>query len=357
MFNIKRDPFLLILALLTVALIIFHPDTAKIFISFINYKTLSVLIVFMFITKAIEFSGYLIWVSDLFIAHAKTERGLAYSIIGFELLISPFITNDISLFLVVPLTLALGQRIKIDIEKLIIFEIWAANIGSSLLPIGNPQNIYIYQVYDINIFTFIFKMIPFGIINISLIFIAIYLFFKKRPVKIKEFVPIAKNKKLWLSSVSLFAIALILIELRFYLGALLITIFTYLVLDKKILYYGINLNLLLIFILLFIDIGIIKRIEVVETFLSGLKNIYFSSLVFSQIISNVPSAILFSGYTKSYIPLLYGVNVAGNGTLISSLANLIGVRLGGVNIKRFHLYSLPFLAISTLITYIYVRGL
>ncbi len=357
MFNIRRDPFLLILIFLTAGLILFRLDTLKLLPSFINYKTLSVLIVFMFITKAIEFSGYLIYISDLFIKGAKTERGLVYSIIGFELLISPFITNDISLFLVVPLTLALRQRIKFDIEKLIIFEIWAANIGSSLLPIGNPQNIYIYQLYDIDLFTFIFKMVPFEIINISLIFFAIYIFFKKTPIKIKEFIPIAKNKRLFLLSIILFVIALVFIELRLYLTIFIITILIYFILDKKILYYGVNLNLLLIFIFLFIDIGIIKKISVISTFLGSLKNVYFSSLIFSQFISNVPSAILFSGFTNSYTPLLYGVNVAGNGTLISSLANLIGVRLGGVSVKRFHLYSLPFLIISTLLNYIYVRGL
>ena len=46
----------------------------------------------------------------------------------------------------------------------------------------------------------------------------------------------------------------------------------------------------------------------------------------SQVISNVPAAILLSGFTTDYPMLLRGVNIGGLGTLIASLASLISYK-------------------------------
>ncbi len=350
----KKDPFLLILTILLIIFVIWKPSILREVPLFIEYNTLIVLSTFMLITKGIEFSGYLNQVTDKFINRVKTEKGIAFSLIFIELLISPFITNDVSLFLIIPITLSISKRIDLDIEKLIIFEIWAANIGSSLFPIGNPQNIYIYQSFSMSFFDFVWKMVPFEIINATLLIIVIYFSFKKTEIKIKPFVPIVKNRILFIVSIFLFFTSIFLINYKFQIWALIITGITYLIINKRIIYYGINLNLLLIFVFLFILIGGVKEIRVIDGMLSSIRNIFISSILLSQVISNVPTALLFSHYTTSYTQLLYGVNVAGNGTMISSLANLIGIRLGIVSIKRFHLYSIPFLGISTLLLYLYI---
>ncbi len=351
----KKDPILIILILIIGILFIYNPNLVKETPTFIRYHTLIILFTFMLITKGIEFSGYLNLFADSFIEKAHTERALAFSLVIIELAISPIITNDISLFLIIPITLAIARRIKFDIEKLIIFEIWAANIGSSLFPIGNPQNIYIYQISKMAFIEFIWKMIPFEIINISLLFTIIYFSFGKERVKIQNLVPIAKNKKLFLVSLSLLILSILLIDYKHPLLAMIITLSLYIIFDVKIIYYGTNINLLLIFTLLFIVIGGVKEIEVINRLFLSIRDVFFPSIILSQVISNVPAALILSAYTTSYTHLLYGINVAGNGTIISSLANLIGVRLGNISVKRFHLYSFFFLGITTILIYAYLK--
>ncbi len=351
----KKDPLLLVLILISLLLFIYNPSFIKEVPRFIEYNTIIILFTFMLITKGIEFSGYLNLIADFFIERVHSERGLAFSLIIIELAIGPIVTNDISLFLMIPITLAIARRIKFDIEKLIIFEIWAANIGSSFFPIGNPQNIYIYQASRMGFFEFIWKMVPFEIINIFLLFIIIYLSFGKEKVKIKTLVPIVKDKKLLILSLLLLFLSIFFIDYKHPIFAMITTLIAYLIFNMKIIYYGINLNLLLIFIFLFIIIGGIREVEVINRLFLSIKDVFLPSVILSQFISNVPTAIILSPYTVSYIHLLYGVNVAGNGTIISSLANLIGIRLGGISIKRFHLYSLLFLGITTILIYTYLK--
>ncbi len=351
----KKDPFLSVLILFCVILAIGKREIIPQIPSFIEYNTLIVLFTFMLITKGIEFSGYLNQITDLFIEHVKTERSLAFSLIIIELIISPFVTNDISLFLIIPITLSLGRKIAFDVEKLIIFEIWAANIGSALLPIGNPQNIYIYQLSDMDFFTFFKVMLPFELINVFLLFSVLWFAFPKTAVKTKPSIPIIKDKKLFLVSSFLLLFSIFLVDYKFQLWALLITLVVYLFVNMKIIYYGTNINLLLTFLLLFILIGGLHSIDAIDKIFLSIKDVFFPSIVLSQFISNVPTTLLFSSYTTSYVRLLYGVNVAGNGTMISSLANLIGIRLGGISVKRFHLYSIPFLFVTTFFIYLYVR--
>ncbi len=351
----RKDPFLSLLILFSGILLFFKKDLIRDIPSLIEYNTLIVLFTFMIITKGIEFSGCLNQVTDLFIERVKTERGLAFSLIFIELIISPFVTNDISLFLIIPITLSLSRKIAFDIEKLVIFEIWAANIGSSFLPIGNPQNIYIYQLSKMGFFEFIRVMVPFEVISAGLLLLVVFFSFKDVPIRTKPSIPIVKDKKLLIVSLFLLFLAMILVDLRLQIWAAGITVMIYLIVNMKIIYYGININLLLTFILLFILIGGIHRMDVIDRWLSTFKQVFFPSVLASQIISKVPSALLFSSYTTSYVPLLYGVNVAGNGTMISSLANLIGIRLGGVSTKRFHVYSLPFLFVTTMAIWLYVR--
>lgn len=80
--------------------------------------------------------------------------------------------------------------------------------------------------------------------------------------------------------------------------------------------------------MLFVFIGNMERIPAVSSLMSHLITGHeaFAGIVLSQVISNVPAAILLSGFTGNYSALLYGVNIGGLGTLIASLASIISYR-------------------------------
>ena len=110
---------------------------------------------------------------------------------------------------------------------------------------------------------------------------------------------------------------------------------------------------------MFIDLHLISEIPEVSN-LSAMvnihipQNLYFISILLSQLISNVPAAILLSKFSNNWLVISYGVNIGGNGLVVDSLANIIALLM--VKDRRiwveFHKYSLIFLAITSIVGYI-----
>ena len=91
-----------------------------------------------------------------------------------------------------------------------------------------------------------------------------------------------------------------------------------------------NYSLLFTFIFAFVFIGNLGKLPMVTNLLENLVtspiHVFISSVLVSQIISNVPAAILLGHYTLEWQPLIVGVNIGGLGTLIASMASLIGYK-------------------------------
>ena len=100
-----------------------------------------------------------------------------------------------------------------------------------------------------------------------------------------------------------------------------------LVLDRRAL-LGVDWGLLVTFAAFFTFSGNMARIEPVRTLFRQLlaHGAMPVAALTSQVISNVPAAILLSQFTDDYPALLVGVNIGGAGTLVASLASLITFR-------------------------------
>ena len=85
---------------------------------------------------------------------------------------------------------------------------------------------------------------------------------------------------------------------------------------------------MLTFIAFFVFIGNMGRIESFRLFLESIivGNEMITSVVSSQIISNVPAALLLSGFNDNYRALIVGTNIGGLGTIIASMASLISFK-------------------------------
>lgn len=128
--------------------------------------------------------------------------------------------------------------------------------------------------------------------------------------------------------------------------------------DRR-LFAQIDYSLLLTFVFFFIFVGNIKHLESLQVWIRGAlagRDRLFG-VVLSQVISNVPAAMLLSGYSSDLRELIIGVDLGGLGTLIASMASLISYKqlverdpeLRGPYLKRFTLLNLGFLAVLFLI--------
>jgi Na+/H+ antiporter NhaD/arsenite permease-like protein len=243
---------------------------------------------------------------------------------------SMLITNDVALITFVPLTLIISSKTKVPMIDTIIFQTLAANIGSSLTPMGNPQNLFIFSHYGLAPQQF------FAAVGVFVILGGLWLYALNRKIKNEALevklasvkLPNKREALVW-AAVFCFIIASILGFIDYKL-AFIVTLLAVLIFNRSLL-TKIDYLLLVTFVCFFIFIGNISNVEAIYSYMSKHLNsqtsVYFASVFTSQLISNVPAAILLSNFTDNWRALLVGVNVGGMGTLIASLASVISYKL------------------------------
>ncbi len=356
---IKHDYFLIIASLLLIILAILYPHKIANYPRYVDWQTIIILAGLFLITTGLKESFFFSSLSQKILNSIRYERNLALVVVIITAVFSSFLTNDITILIMVPLILSLKERINNDINKIVILEIIAANTGSLLTPIGNPQNIYIWHRYNLSFFPFIKTMLPLEATLIFILLIVTALTVRKKPLSLKatKTEETIKKSLLLTSGISLISF-IVLIELKLSLYAFIILIIIYLIFFRKII-TKIDWSILLLFIILFIDIHLVGDIKWVKGTIVSLNmkkasSLFLTGIVSSQILSNVPSTFLLSQHTYNWRVLAYSVNIGGNGSIISSLANVIALKIdNSPYLKiRFHLYSFGFLAISGIAGYI-----
>jgi Na+/H+ antiporter NhaD/arsenite permease-like protein len=243
-----------------------------------------------------------------------------------------WITNDVALITFVPFAiLILTMADKMDyLIRIVVLQTIAANLGSMLTPVGNPQNLYLYSYYNVPIGEFFSITFPFVAFSALLLCICIC-FIPKEHISftLQNDKKTNQNRpyRIFLYGV-LFLVCLACV-LRFidYRITVLLVFFSILLLDRKVL-KRVDYFLLLTFVFFFLFVGNIGSIPTVrETLASLLKSReLFVSVLASQLISNVPAAVLLSAFTGEHKALILGSDLGGLGTLVASLASLISYK-------------------------------
>lgn len=309
---------------------IFVPPSLE-YLSYIDLKVLVILFCLMVIIAGLKDAGLFNVLAERMTSGAKNTRGLFLSLIMICFFSSMFITNDVALITFVPFSI-LVLTVTGQTDRMIfvtVMQTVAANLGSMLTPVGNPQNLYLFSYYNIGVSEFFRITVPVTIAGLLLIFIIsaagkheqIFVQFKSKEKITNKF---KLYIYLFLFALSLTAVFRI-VDCRYILTAVIAAVF---IMDKK-LFKSVDYSLLATFVFFFIFTGNIGNIESVRNFLSDLiKNqelIY--SVALSQVISNVPAAVLLSNFTENYKTLVIGTNVGGLGTLVASLASLISYKM------------------------------
>ncbi|AFK23147.1 SLC13 family permease [Pyrococcus sp. ST04] len=345
---IKREWFLFILV--TIWLVLpFFGFSFKVLLSFIDWKSVLLIISLIMASKGIELSGAFTNLAIYIVHFSKGSfRRLYFLLVVSVLLSSPIIMNDTAMLVFIPLAVTLARIFPIDLSKLVIVLTISANVGSSLTPVGNPQNVIIWKFYQIPFLDFIRIMLPYMILwMLPLLAIVIP---EKGRIEVVEIPMVAVNKRLFVLSTTLLGMNILLSKFNLEVYAFILTLFSYLALGREVL-FAFDIFLALTFVFIFMDFGALSALLPVPK-PKGFLQSFLLSLGLSQLVSNVPATVMLVG-SLDPIPLLLGVNLGGNGIVIGSLANLIAVRIGNISMRDFHRYSIPYLIVAFILTVLY----
>ena len=361
-FRFFKKEMMLTAALLAAVISLFITPPDKSLFSGIDWRTLGVLFMMLTVLEGFKKEAVL---SPLvrFGSGLRRMTSLTLFLVFGVFFTSMFVTNDVSLIIFVPLTIAIfrGAGREKYILPVLTFENIAAIRGSMLTPFGSPQNLFLYGQANVSAPHFMLHMLPLS--ALSALLLALFVFFLYRKDPKEEIGPLVKTenadggkrwKKISYVALFVFVVAVIVTRTQYWYIALGILALAVAAVDVKI-FLKVDYVLLLTFLCFFIFSHSIASNEAIASALgkavAGRE--YWWSIGLSQIISNVPSTIVLYPFTKNFAGLIYGADTAGLVFIIGSLASVINYRIyvrecpgnGGKFIKTFALISLAFFAI------------
>ena len=348
--GLRKDRFLQILLLALVGLSLFSRAPLSSYPALVDWPTIAALTGLLALTQGVETSGALHRLGHWLVGYMTSERAAALCLVTAAAVLSTVLTNDVALFVIVPLTLGICRITPLPTTRLVVFEALAVNAGSALTPIGNPQNLFLWQLSGTSFAQFVWHMLPLVAVLMLLLWAVTALAFSGRPLQTSD--PQSEHllhKRLLAVSLLLYPVFLVLTDLHYAPWALLAVLLCLGSIRWRVLAH-IDWGLLLVFVLMFIDLRLLVGLDVVQQALAGWglaqpMHLFWAGIATSQIVSNVPAAIALAEFSKDWKVLAYAVNIGGFGLMVGSLANLIALRMAPD--KRawisFHVWSVPFL--------------
>ncbi|NPA70278.1 MAG: hypothetical protein GXO26_05655 [Crenarchaeota archaeon] len=356
---VRKESLLISLLLLFISLLTIYREEFIIELpKLIDLNTIIIIFIFIILSRSFEESGAFQNVATYIVRKfSKNPRKVLILLIIVISLASMLIMNDCAVIMFTPLSLYIADILEIDRSIIVTGVAAAANIGSTLTPFGNPQNIIIWRSSRITILKFCEITTPL-VATLLLGLLAILSLYTKNlsNLQIKLYKQNVKiNRRLLVTCVLLLIVDIVLIEVNKILIALVVTVILTAIMNWRV-FKRLDYTLILVFILMFADFGklseIMSKCGFFATALNSPLLTYLMSIAISQVISNVPATILFIHYVHSSSilrALIYGVNIGGLGTIIGSLANFIAVRLSRASINSYHRYALPIFVFSILV--------
>ena len=325
----KHESVLCISALCAIATMFLVPPDGE-YIAYIDLRTLALLMCLMIVVAGVQACGAFRALTVQMLRRSSSGRALGVMLVWLPFFSAMLVTNDVALLVFVPFTLALLTEAgcaKASIPILVLQTV-AANLGSMATPVGNPQNLYLYAFYGLGAGEFFALVLPLTAVSLVALTAAAL------PVLPKAIqTPQLEDAELDGKKLALFAVLFIICLLTVfhvihYAIMTVIVLAAIAVIDRKLL-KKLDVALLATFVCFFIVSGNLGRVDAVRNFLQNLleKNALLTAVGTSQVISNVPAAVLLSGFTDNWQAMLSGVNIGGLGTPIASLASLITLKL------------------------------
>lgn len=340
---IKKETVLTVaIVLAVISAVPVVPD--KTYAGYIDFRTLSILFCLMAVMAGLQKLGVFRKVAGVLLRHTHNTVQLVEVLVLLCFFFSMVITNDVSLITFVPFTFIVLRLSGEDAMKklavpVIILQTIAANLGSMLTPIGNPQNLYLYGKAQMSAGAFILLMLPYSLVSLLLLVLCAAVTAKRSKISVQGVTTVSlgdnvesetAERKGYLLPMYLLLFLLCLFTVARvipYPVTLVIVAAAVLILDRSTI-TKVDYSLLLTFVGFFVFIGNMGRMPAFRDFLQGIigGREVVTSVIASQVISNVPAALLLSGFTEDVQALIVGTNLGGLGTLIASMASLISYK-------------------------------
>ena len=342
---IKREPVLFAALLLAVISVCIIRPAPAVCLQAIDFRTLAILFSLMIVIKAFQSQNFLDFVAARLLRLCKTRRALYFLLTYLVFFSSMFVTNDVALLTFVPISLLIFKRIELPALHIVVLETLAANLGSCITPMGNPQNLYLFSYYAFTALEFFALTAKIALPSLFILAVIILFLTRRRlaahggfeaPHELSGNVLQTQSAQLKLDFRTVFYAAdfiiclLTVFHLVNYLIMLAVTILVMAICNWR-LFKKVDYSLLLTFVGFFIFTKTLSTVQAFSDFINSLLSsplkTYITGIAASQFISNVPAALLLSGFTENGAMLLLAVNVGGLGTLIASMASVISFKL------------------------------
>lgn len=283
-----------------------------------------ILLALLIDVELLRVSGYLDFAVAATVRSFRSTRTFAFALIMMSGLLASLVTNDVTLFIVIPFTIAASRFSDFDVEDAVVLEVIATNLIGCLTPLGNPQNLFIFHRSGWSAARFIAVMFPFVAWCAAGLITSLWLLGRSRPMPAGEVPLPPRNGRMAVAGA--FCFVLVLLEIAHVLSAwpaaIASVIAAAIFLRRRA--FAIDYSIVPLFLFAFV---IVEGLRVIDIRRSG-EHLYAASVLLSQVISNVPATVLLSPFAGGrWNELLYGVNAGGCGTIIASLANLLGWRI------------------------------
>ena len=327
---VRREPVLILSAVCALASMALNPPSAA-YLGYVDVRVLVLLFCLMAVVAGLQGCGVFAVLAQRLL---RGERSLP--LLSLVLVLLPFfsamlVTNDVALITFVPFTVLVLSLIgrQERLAYVVVLQTLAANLGSMATPVGNPQNLYLYGRYSLSAADFFSTMLPLTLA--SLVGLAAASLLVRRETIRVSFPEAARLRRPGCAAAmgGLFVLCLLCVFHVIGHWVLLgIVVLALLALDRS-LFRRVDYALLLTFVCFFLFAGNLGASPALRQAITGVleRNTALTAGAASQVISNVPAALLLSGFTQDWRGLLLGTNLGGLGTPVASLASLISLRL------------------------------
>ena len=361
---LKGQPVLLAAAaaaLLSMAAVPPSPAYAAYF----DWHTLLCLFSMLAVLHALRQLGAFRILAAQLVRRFESLRSVVFALVMVTFFGSMFLTNDMALLTFLPLSAMVLSSCgcKDKILFTFVMQTLAANLGGMILPFGNPQNLFLFSHYQLELTEFVGALLPAFTASLVLIVTCCLAGVRPLPLELKGQALQASGFRAGSLAVLLALFALVIAMVFKLVNALpgsIATAVLLLALGYAQALRRVDYALLATFLCFFVFSGNLAAIPAVQGLLGQLleDGAFLPSLLASQLISNVPAAILLAPFTQDWSGLLLGVDIGGVGTVVASLASLITMaeynRCLPGNTGRFlavfSAYNLAFLAALTALT-------
>ncbi len=327
---IKKEMVLCIAFLCALISAFLVPPSGE-YLDYIDFRVLCLLFCLMAVVAGLQKCGVFAVLAQKLLGGEKKIRFLLLILVLLPFFSSMAITNDVALITFVPFAILILTLIGREnyLIHVIVLQTIGANLGSMATPVGNPQNLFLYAKYNLSAGNFFGLLLPLTLLSLFLL-VAAAVCCKNETISVhfsgEE--QLAAPSRL-LAYLALFLLCLLsvfrILPYQILTGCIIAAL---LLMDRQ-LFKQVDYSLLLTFVCFFIFAGNMGKLEEIRSLLAKMleQGALFPSICASQIISNVPAAVLLSSFTNDWKGLLLGTNIGGLGTPIASLASLISLKL------------------------------